>query len=190
MSSVYQVMTKPKIHLLGLIMPYRGVGSCSAKNYKILKIDALYTGVGRLSSPTPTPPPPRSPVPRFYGCPWLAPSLSTHSSDGDDLAVSSSISIHPLTLNFRPAQASPPSSRPCVFPATAPSSFPSPSRDPCVESPRPGFGSPRHLPLGFSSGASTCSTRLSSRPHPRTVFLYGRVHDSSLPHKSTPRGPG
>ena len=55
MSSVYQVMTKPKIHLLGLIMPYRGVGSCSAKNYTILKTDALYTGVGRLPpAPLPT----------------------------------------------------------------------------------------------------------------------------------------
>ena len=38
-------------------MPYRGVGSCSAKNYKILKIDALYTGEGRLPSPTPCPAP-------------------------------------------------------------------------------------------------------------------------------------
>lgn len=104
------------------------------------------------------------------------------------MAISSSISIHPLTLNFRPAQASPPSSRPRVFPATAPSSFPSPSGDPRVESPSPGFGLPRRLPLGFSSGASTCSTRQSSPPHPRTVFLYGRVLDSSLPHKSIPEG--
>ena len=55
-------------------MPYRGVGSCSAKKYKVLKINALYTGTARRA-------PPHCPVA------WLATALSTYSSNGDDSRV-------------------------------------------------------------------------------------------------------
>ena len=95
--------------------------------------------------------------------------------------------IHPLTLSFRPAQASPQSSRLRMLPPTAPSFFPSPSGEPRVESPQPRIWAPSASPI-FSSGASTCSTRQSSPPHPRTVFPYGPGAWLVPPPQKYPRG--
>lgn len=101
-------MTQSKIHLLGLIVLYLGVGSCSAKKHKILlKIDALDTGAAGCTS--------------LYGCPWLAPALSTHSSEdddskGSDLAVSNSTCIpFPIHPGPSPELQTPIVPRYCLF---------------------------------------------------------------------------
>lgn len=181
-------MTKPKIHLLGLIMPYHGVGSCSAKKYKILKIDALYTGAARH----PTPPHPR-PVPctTLCGCPWLAPALSTYSSNGDNSRVLTWRSQHLHSSSNSQFPTSPGLSSELQTPrVTRHGSFllSLPLRGPPRRIPQPRIWASPASPTGLQFGGLYL---LHSTVLPTTSPLFfpkDRVHDSSLPHKSIPEG--
>lgn len=156
-------MTQSKIHLLGLIVLYLGVGSCSAKKHKILlKIDALDTGAAGCTS--------------LYGCPWLAPGLSTHSSEDDDSKGSDlgglKLHLYPISDPPRPLPRAPDSNCPPLLSLPPPP----PPGAPRLESPSQDLGLLIVSHRASMRPGEPNSTRPPSPLQARTAFLYGWGH--------------